>query len=415
MQIETTSLVRQALRESGFCWVSVRSDSMAPTLRAGDEVRIEPLRRPPLPGEVLVFQGFRGMTVHRYLYATLRRRGLWIRTKGDAAPGADALVPLKAVVGRATRVRRAGSEKTINRRGGAIGVALTAGELFVRSSLRKALTPATRTETRALAGYGLALEVDRAFDPALLDMWLKQASNQSATSALRLRLDRKLHHDDPLHVEREEDRIYSSAFVLEMTGKDFVLRVVPAVGARNHPCPNALENGLRALLATLCNRDENSVMLHAAAVALDETSGAWIAPGASGTGKTTLCRVLQAEGALVLGDDLILLRNTPEGLMVEGSPFSGDGIDIPKTPGRFPLHGWLILEKADRHELGATTPGRVAAAIGGALQGQGMDAEQILERASVLSGMTPGWRLRFARAPGLRQYMDQAFRDGNPD
>ena len=413
MQIETTSLVRQALRESGFCWVSVRSDSMAPTLRAGDEVRIEPLRRPPLPGDVLVFQGFRGMTVHRYLYATLRRRGLWIRTKGDAAPGADALVPLKAVIGRATRVRRAGSEKTISRGGGTIGAALTAGELFVRSSLRKVLTPATRRETRALAGYGLDMEVDRAFDSGLLELWLKPAPSGEANNKLQLRLDRKLNHDDPLTVEREGRRVYSSAFVLEMEGNEFLLRVAPAVGARSHPCPNALENGLRALLAELCKRDENSMMLHAAAVALDDTSGAWIAPGASGTGKTTLCRVLQAEGGLVLGDDLILLRNAPEGLMVEGSPFSGDGIDIPKTPGRFALHGWLILEKADRHELTTTTPGRIAAAIGGALQGQGMPPEQVLERATVLSGMTPGWRLRFARTPGLRQYMDRAFRDGN--
>lgn len=418
MQIDATStstMVREALGHAGFCWIRVRTDSMAPALRAGDEVRIEGLRRPPLPGEVLLYQGFRGLVLHRHLYTTLRRRSLWVRTKGDAVAGADALTPMKAVIGRATRLRRAGKERAIGRAGGTTAAALTSGRLFLRSAFRKALTPAIRTEFRTLAGFALELTLDRAFDSELLGIWLKPANLVAQGTKLRLRLDRKLHHDDPVAVRRDPATggVGSSAFVLEPHDGGYLLRVAPAVGARSHPCPNALENGLRALLAELCARDGTVLMLHAAALALHDTSGAWIAPGASGTGKTTLCRLLQSEGALVLGDDLVLLRLGEDGPFVEGSPFSGDGIDIPKTPGRFPLHGWLVLEKAGYHDLQPAGPARVAASIGGALQGQGLESAEVLARATQLSGLTPGWHLKFARTPGLRQYMEQAFGDGN--
>lgn len=78
----------------------VRGTSMAPLLREGVRVQIARAARYH-PGEILVFRNSVGDLVAHRLLGTRRSRGeLRFVLRGDAAPAADGLVPLAAIVGR---------------------------------------------------------------------------------------------------------------------------------------------------------------------------------------------------------------------------------------------------------------------------------------------------------------------------
>lgn len=69
----------------------VTSASMAPTLRPGDEVAVESLHAPPVPGDILVYFRSGSLTVHRFL-----GNG---RLRGDARLNDDDGVSMDDVVG----------------------------------------------------------------------------------------------------------------------------------------------------------------------------------------------------------------------------------------------------------------------------------------------------------------------------
>ena len=57
----------RAIVDAGGVSLRVTSASMAPTLRPGDEITVEPLSAPPDRGDILVYFRSGSLTVHRFL------------------------------------------------------------------------------------------------------------------------------------------------------------------------------------------------------------------------------------------------------------------------------------------------------------------------------------------------------------
>jgi hypothetical protein len=95
-------------------WWPIRGSSMVPALVDGDEVLVEPLRAPPRPGDVVVFRRREGgLVAHRVVSVDEGE----VRTWGDACRDPDPTKLARAVLFRATRLRRAGRELPIPRLG----------------------------------------------------------------------------------------------------------------------------------------------------------------------------------------------------------------------------------------------------------------------------------------------------------
>ncbi len=402
-----------ALAEAPGIWVRVRSPSMQPAISQEEEVWVTGPQGPPHAGDVFLFEGPAGITVHRLLYRTRRRGTGWLRFRGDAAGSLDALVPEASVLGKAERVRGGAGERPVMRLG-RLGIARILAASAARAVAAKFIPRHSMAATlggfafRVRAGAGIprsALAPYFTFQPATQDV-----------STLEVILDSALTHADPLAVTFREgppavlgSSAFSLTFSVEEPGR-FQLRVAPAVSSPGEPCPNALENGLRALLLWFCEREEGCHLVHAAAAAPAAGEGAWIVPAASGSGKTTMCRLLHAEGWLIAGDDLVVIRERKGELLVWGTAFSGDGADVPKSLGPYPLAGWILPAKGPRHLASPASQAGVAAALAAAAQRPPWaknDGERArLERATRWAGQAPGWNLAFARAAGLGQYIE---------
>ncbi len=137
-------LCEELLARGGRVWRTVTSDSMAPLLRAGDRILVEPCAGRMRWGDVVVFRTPAGAMVHRVV-AMRRGRSPRIIEKGDANPFAGA-VDLDAVVGRVCRRDRGGDAVDFMRgRGRLIQLILAAlslaelGGLLVGRGLRRVL------------------------------------------------------------------------------------------------------------------------------------------------------------------------------------------------------------------------------------------------------------------------------------
>jgi ribosomal protein S18 acetylase RimI-like enzyme len=86
--------------------------SMWPLLRPGDVARIEPLSRPPRPGDVLVYVNDRAELVAHRLIETLPDGRL--RMRGDFAFTAEPPIERRRMMGRLTSVERAGRTLTLD-------------------------------------------------------------------------------------------------------------------------------------------------------------------------------------------------------------------------------------------------------------------------------------------------------------
>jgi hypothetical protein len=118
------------------------------------------------------------------------------------------------------------------------------------------------------------------------------------------------------------------------------------------------ENFFRVLTAYRL-LETGGALVHGAAVV--SAGKALLALGRSGAGKTTFSRLVQAQRAEVLSDDLNALRRTAAGTVVEKLPFTGDLGDAASPEGPFPLAALLRLEKSPDDEL---VPLRRSEAIG---------------------------------------------------
>jgi phage repressor protein C with HTH and peptisase S24 domain len=100
------------LRAGGRERLTLRGDSMAPALTAGDVLDVAPLDGAPLPGDVVVATRAGMLVAHRVL--RVDGGAIWLR--GDAARAADPPLPLGAVIGRVVGSERRMSLRRIVRR-----------------------------------------------------------------------------------------------------------------------------------------------------------------------------------------------------------------------------------------------------------------------------------------------------------
>lgn len=91
----------ELLRSGLSVRIPARGASMAPFIRDGDEVLVEPLARPPRRGEVVLVRVAGGAVV---LHRVLASRAGGVVTRGDAQEVPDAPVPAAEVLGRAVAV-----------------------------------------------------------------------------------------------------------------------------------------------------------------------------------------------------------------------------------------------------------------------------------------------------------------------
>ncbi len=100
------SLYVDALRQGQSLWFRVASGSMSPTLRVGDEVRIEPATAGKIRiGDIAAFETTHGLVIHRIVQRQESGTGVRLLEMSDVHlyPG---WVEEKTIVGRVTLARR---------------------------------------------------------------------------------------------------------------------------------------------------------------------------------------------------------------------------------------------------------------------------------------------------------------------
>jgi hypothetical protein len=103
------------------------------------------------------------------------------------------------------------------------------------------------------------------------------------------------------------------------------------------------------------------IELHACGVATAEGHGLLFA-GQSGDGKTTTARLWEAvPGAVILSDDRIVIRRTPDGLRMFGTPWHGESELASNLDA--PLSAVFLLGRGARNEVAALSPGEAAAGL----------------------------------------------------
>lgn len=88
---------------------------------------------------------------------------------------------------------------------------------------------------------------------------------------------------------------------------------------------------------------------------------AFVFPGHSGDGKTTLARMLAAEGLELLSDERIAIRKQEGGFMVYGTPWPGEGNVV--SSAAYPLAGVYVLCKAGEHRIRSVPPSTAVAKL----------------------------------------------------
>ncbi len=98
-------------------------------------------------------------------------------------------------------------------------------------------------------------------------------------------------------------------------------------------------------LRTLAHRD--SFLVHACGAVID--AKAFVFAGHSDAGKTTLSRMLAAEGVELLSDERIAIRKVGATFMAYGTPWTGEGNIF--SPAGYPLGGVFLLHQGTYHRI----------------------------------------------------------------
>jgi hypothetical protein len=114
-----------------------------------------------------------------------------------------------------------------------------------------------------------------------------------------------------------------------------------------------LELALHAALARL-----DAVVVHGAAGLVD--GAAWLVPGRSGAGKSTVAR--EAGFARVLADEMVVARRHADGWRAHGTPFWSNGRTLPLDAGAAPLA--LVADPVKARAVAAAPWSRGEAAAG---------------------------------------------------
>jgi hypothetical protein len=166
---------------------------------------------------------------------------------------------------------------------------------------------------------------------------------------------------------------------------------------RLYPSIYAFDGLLRVVLSVLA-AGSGKIIMHAAAVG--RKNQAFVFPGVSGSGKTTVCRLLK--GMRILNDELVCLGFGKRGRVeVWGTPFWGELGNGPVHRSALPLRAVLFLKK----EKAATFVRNIdpVEAVAGILRCCcvfGTDQEQIksvFERASAIAAKVSCRSLHFQK------------------
>jgi hypothetical protein len=114
----------------------------------------------------------------------------------------------------------------------------------------------------------------------------------------------------------------------------------------------SVENLLRAVYAWFCIRND-ALLLHSAGVIRDGDGYVFFGP--SGAGKTTTSR-LAARTALVVSDDLVIIRCDESGGTLYGVPFKGQVSDAPRANQKAPIKGIFRLRQDTSHYIEPLSP-----------------------------------------------------------
>jgi hypothetical protein len=101
--IDATTVIVDLLQRGHAVQFRARGDSMHPVIRSNDLLHVEPGQNARI-GDVVLTLAARGLTAHRLVSSD----GTMCVTRGDNAPDDDPPIQLTGVLGRVTRVERAG-------------------------------------------------------------------------------------------------------------------------------------------------------------------------------------------------------------------------------------------------------------------------------------------------------------------
>lgn len=169
-----------------------------------------------------------------------------------------------------------------------------------------------------------------------------------------------------------------------------------------------IENYLRVIYAWLCLK-EGGLLLHSSGVIRQDAGYVFFGP--SGAGKTTTSR-LASRQAIVLSDDLVIIRLLNEQYHLFGVPFKGELSDAPRANQDAPLKGIFRLRQDVRHYIEPMSRVIAVAEMAGsapfinnipALNGK------LLMTCNRIARAVPIQQLHFRRDDGFWKVIDEFF------
>jgi len=109
-------LLFRELRQGRAVELQVATDSMSPGIRPGDVVTVAPLSAKLRAGDIVVVDRDEDWIVHRFLGTFEGDGKTHIVTRGDNSRRSDAPLPVDAVAGKVTGIRRGDCEREVRRR-----------------------------------------------------------------------------------------------------------------------------------------------------------------------------------------------------------------------------------------------------------------------------------------------------------
>jgi hypothetical protein len=159
-------------------------------------------------------------------------------------------------------------------------------------------------------------------------------------------------------------------------------------------------DSLLRIVHTLLLAREGGFLLHAASAVRD--GHALVFAGASGAGKTTICRLAPPD-AVLLTDEISYLRPTAYGYTAFGTPFTGE-LGIPGMPISAPVRAVYLLAHGDRTRI---EPMRPAEAVRSVLRHvlffatEPESVQAVLNAVCQFTRSTPVYRLEFRPEPDV--------------
>jgi hypothetical protein len=209
-------------------------------------------------------------------------------------------------------------------------------------------------------------------------------------------------------------RLTGPVCTLDLPGADAQLRMDERRGdlvIRNNAALPSLEYFLRAACALLADASDD-LMLHCAAAT--NARGAHLFVGHSGDGKSTASR-LSAGRAVVLNDDLVVLRRENGRWMAYGTPFwNFETLDRGGQTAHGPVAGVYTLAKDPQVYL---EPLPVAAAVAAlfancpVVNGDPGRTAALLARCRRLAQAVPVWRLHFRKDASFWDVLEAGTRE----